>query len=475
MIPAPTRTTAASRTSPVALIGGLPLPLARWPCPVQGTCPPGRASWRRAERSRARRPARVPRFRPRMIWLGNVHRVAGTAVARLPVASRTPPPGGRGMEAGRPLTRSSRLLVDATRAVGPHVLFGLRLWASVCLALYLAFWLELDNAFWAGTSAAIVCQPRLGASLRKGWFRMVGTVVGATVIVVLTACFPQDRAAFLVGLALWCAACTAAATLLHNFASYAAALAGYTAAIIAYDQLGATGGPNGQVFMLAVTRATEICIGIVSAGLVLALTDLGGARRRLAESLAASTAEISGRFVRSLRLTGARLQETQVARRELVARVGALDPAIDEAIGESWQLRDHLPVLQTAVEGLFGALSGWRAVAVHLESLPDDEARRQGDAVTRSGPTGPLAGPYGDPTRWMRDPRRLRGVCEAAVRTLSAPTAETPALRLLADQTARVLDGIRQALDGLVLLGDGPARPPAQRGRARLRVADWLP
>ena len=31
-------------------------------------------------------------------------------------------------------------------AVGPPLLFGLRLWASVCLAYYLAFWLELDNA-----------------------------------------------------------------------------------------------------------------------------------------------------------------------------------------------------------------------------------------------------------------------------------------------------------------------------------------
>ena len=79
------------------------------------------------------------------------------------------------------------------QASGPPLLFGLRLWASVCLALYVAFWLELDNAFWAGTTAAIVCQPHLGASLRKGWYRLIGTVVGAVAIVVMTACFPQDR------------------------------------------------------------------------------------------------------------------------------------------------------------------------------------------------------------------------------------------------------------------------------------------
>jgi Fusaric acid resistance protein family len=78
-----------------------------------------------------------------------------------------------------PLARLSSVSTNAARAAGPPLLFGLRLWASVCLAFYIAFWLELDNAFWAGTSAAIVCQAHLGASLRKGWYRMIGTLVGA--------------------------------------------------------------------------------------------------------------------------------------------------------------------------------------------------------------------------------------------------------------------------------------------------------
>src|ERR1700729_823203 len=92
-------------------------------------------------------------------------------------------------------------LSDWSRAAAPSLLFGLRLWVAVCLALYVAFWLELDTAYWAGTSAAIVCQPRLGASLRKGWFRMVGTTIGAVASVVLAACFPQDRLLFLGGVA----------------------------------------------------------------------------------------------------------------------------------------------------------------------------------------------------------------------------------------------------------------------------------
>src|SRR5260370_26643593 len=124
-------------------------------------------------------------------------------------------------------------IVVALRSAVPALLFGLRLWAAVCLALYIAFWLELDNAYWAGTSAAIVCQPSLGASLRKASFRMIGTVVGAVAIVVLTACFPQSRIGFLAGLAVWGAACGFIATILRNFASYGAGLAGFTALVIA--------------------------------------------------------------------------------------------------------------------------------------------------------------------------------------------------------------------------------------------------
>jgi uncharacterized membrane protein YccC len=158
----------------------------------------------------------------------------------------------------RTLSSLSGALSNALGLAGPSLLFGLRLWASVCLALFVAFWLELDSAFWAGTSAAIVCAPQLGASLRKGWFRLIGSLIGATMIVVLTACFPQDRIAFLGLLTLWGAGCAFAATVLRNFASYGAALAGFTAAVIAADTLGATGGTNSTVFMLAVSRASEI-------------------------------------------------------------------------------------------------------------------------------------------------------------------------------------------------------------------------
>jgi uncharacterized membrane protein YccC len=373
-------------------------------------------------------------------------------------------------------SRFSGNLTYKLTAVGPPLLFGLRLWASVCLALFVAFWLELDNPFWAGSSAAIVCLPQLGASLRKGWFRMIGTVIGATMIVVLTACFPQDRIAFLGLLALWGAVCAFAATLLGNFASYSASLAGYTAAIVAVDMLGATGGASSDVFLLAVWRASEICIGIACAGIVLAGTDLGGTQRRLAASFADLAAEIASRFTRLLARGGAQAQDTQTERGEFLRRVIALDPMIDQALGESSHVRYHTPTLQTAVRGLFNAVDGWSAVAVHLKHLPDNVDRQAMEAILRNIP-GELRSMLESRSAagLMADPIAQRRTCDEAVQKLLAFPAGTPSQRLLADEAAKVLAGTSRALEAVALLVDAPGQLPNGHRGFWPSVPDWPP
>ena len=203
---------------------------------------------------------------------------------------------------GPDIRQAAGVLAPAPRSAAPALLYGIRLWAAVCLALFVAFGLQLDNAYWAAVTAATVCQPVLGASLRKGWFRLVGTIIGGIAAVVLSGCFPQDRAAFLLSLALWGGVCALGATLLRNFASYGAALSAITAAVIIGDELGTVGGIDGNAFTLALTRGTEIGIGIVSAGLVLAITDLGGARRRLAILITDVSADIGRGLIQALRL-----------------------------------------------------------------------------------------------------------------------------------------------------------------------------
>ena len=290
------------------------------------------------------------------------------------------------------------------------------MWAAVCLALTIAFWLESDNPDRAGASAAIVCQPVLGASLRKGWFRMVGTAVGAVAAVVLSGLFPQSCAGFLICLALWCGICTFVATVLRNFASYAAALASITAVIIAADQMGAVGGINGNAFLLAVTRATENCIGIASAGIVLAGTDFGGARRRLATTLGNVAAEITGRLIGSFSLTRSEQSATAAVRRDLTRQVGALDAIADTARGEASELRVNPQPLRAAMDGLFTALSGWSAVANHLAAIPEPSGALALTAILQAVPVELRASLVaGSAAKWADDPVQIRGLCNAAL------------------------------------------------------------
>jgi hypothetical protein len=122
------------------------------------------------------------------------------------------------------------------------------------------------------------------------------------------------------------------ATVLPNFGGYAAALAGYTTAIVFGDLVA---DPQ-NVFMQAVWRVTEIAIGILSAELVHALTDFGHARTRLARVLADTGRDIASGLMQTLR-TGGDPSELRTLRRTLIRRVIALDQIIDEAVGEPSQ------------------------------------------------------------------------------------------------------------------------------------------
>ncbi len=354
----------------------------------------------------------------------------------------------------------------------PLLLFGLRQWAAVCLALYIAFWMELQNPSWAGTTAAIVCQPTLGASLRKGWFRMIGTVIGAIVSVVIAAAFPQDRLAFLFTLAVWGALCGLVASVLRNFAAYAASLSGYSAVIICMDMLGSvgTGSPN-VVFDLAVTRATEICLGIVCAGLVLASTDVGHARGKLAGVIAALSREIAAGLVTALSQRASQQDASRAVRRGLISRVAALDALIDNVLGESPTLRFHPRELQAAMDGLFNALSGWRGVATHIQRK-DAEAEAEAGSILALLP-GFLLAPM-DAAAWVSDATALRRTTVQTARSLITAAVATSSARLLADQTAVALLGLGRAFQAVTVLHD-PTRADPRPGRGSLRVPDMLP
>jgi uncharacterized membrane protein YccC len=375
-----------------------------------------------------------------------------------------------------PIPRTAFCWRAAGRTALPALVCGLRMASSVCLALYVAFWLQLDNPFWAGASAAAVCQPTLGASWRKGWYRMLGTILGAVAIIVITGCFAQNRLAFLISMALWGGACATVATLLRNFATYGAALASTTAVIIGCDTLGAVGGPDGQTFILAVTRAGEICIGIVCAAVVLAATDFGGARRRLAAQFAAITADIQTGITHTLSQSGVGTVDLQSVRRRLIGRVIALDPAVDHACGESSELRYHSSLLARASQGLFDALVGWQVLANHLARLPLRLSGEQAEQVKQLVPSALCAPPDESSTQFPPPtPLQLSELGRRTVHHLDSVSTNIPSLRLLLDQTALALTGIAKAFLGLALLVADPRMPALRRSHVRPYIADWLP
>ena len=294
------------------------------------------------------------------------------------------------------LTRGHGSLKHGLILAAPALLHGLRLTTSVCLALYVAFWLQLDNAHWAGTSAAIVAQPALGASLRKGRFRAIGTIAGGILIVLLTAAFPQEHGGFLLGLTLWAALCGILTAILRNFAGYAAALAGYTAVLVF---AGIIENPQ-NVFMVAVWRVTEISIGVFSAVIVHSLTGFGDARIRLKRALSEVGAAIAAGILRTLQTDKEDLA-LRTSRRTLIKRVSTLDATIDEAMGEPTHLRHCHRQLEAVLESLFVALSAWRGMANHLAALPP---KSRGTLVQSLLPS---IAPLVDRTCW-RDPHAIR-------------------------------------------------------------------
>ena len=357
----------------------------------------------------------------------------------------------------------------SAKAVGP-LLFGLRLWASVCLALYVAFALQLNDPSWAGTTAALVCQPQLGASLRKGSFRLIGTAAGGAAIVVIAALFPQDRVGFLAGLALWSAACGFAGGLLKNFAAYGAGLAGFTAGVIAGDVFSPAGGANDQVVVtLAITRMIEIALGIVCAGVVLALTDLGAARRRLGVEFASIAAGVLSGLAGAVSAPNPLDPAARAARREIMRRVIALDPMIDTALGEASDLRYRSRILQAGVGGLITTISAWRSMALHLGAEPrteDDDVVGAVEAILQRLATTPEDAERGAPG--------LRDACDAAAKAAVRIEARSPASQLLATAAAAGAIGAARAFNGLTLIVD-PRRTRREDALARLHIPDWLP
>ena len=86
---------------------------------------------------------------------------------------------------------------------------------KVLTAAFLTYWLalrlELPQPRTALITVFIVMQPQSGQVFAKSFYRLLGTLAGSALMVVLMALFAQDPVPFLGCLALWVGICSAGA------------------------------------------------------------------------------------------------------------------------------------------------------------------------------------------------------------------------------------------------------------------------
>ncbi|MFS2007273.1 FUSC family protein [Duganella sp. CT11-25] len=207
--------------------------------------------------------------------------------------------------------------------------------ASFC-ALWLAFRLGLDAPYTALATTIILALPSSGMVLEKAFYRFLGTLVGCSAALALVALFPQSPPVLFLGVALWVALCTGGAAMHRNQQSYSFVLAGYTAVMIAVPAIDAPA----NVFTLAVTRVTEVGLGIICSAVV---HDVFFPRRHSRAVMRTVQARYAGfvgfcRQVLEQRLTPA---EAELNHLKFAADIAALESGRAAAFFEADHPRSH--------------------------------------------------------------------------------------------------------------------------------------
>ncbi len=302
--------------------------------------------------------------------------------------------------------------------------FAVRSAVALLLAYLIAFFAQVDSASSAGVCVAILAQPSAGMAASKAIYRVIGTLVGGWVALMLLAAFPQDRTMLLAGFALWLGVCTFAATLLRDFRSYGAALGGYTVGIIA---IGIVDTPQ-LALVTTLDRVAAILIGVASVLVVNNLlaganafdalvTDL---RDRLMEMIAMVADALEGRPLRD-----------DLALVQVAAGAAALQTQVNYAALELPDGRDRANGARHMIAALLAMVSASRAVAATL------------------GPDTPPA---------IRD--HLRAVADALRAPPGQPPPEPPRPArpfdaLLLERADELLHAHQEAVAGLHTLVDG--------------------
>lgn len=142
--------------------------------------------------------------------------------------------------------------------------FSVKTFAASMLALYIAMAFDLDRPVWSMATVYIVAHPLSGVLASKAVYRMLGTLLGAVVAVILIPNMVNAPVLLSAVLAVWVGGCLFFARLDRTPRSYVLMLAGYTVALIGFPSV----TDPISVFPTAIARFQEITLGILCATLV---------------------------------------------------------------------------------------------------------------------------------------------------------------------------------------------------------------
>lgn len=235
--------------------------------------------------------------------------------------------------------------------------------AAGLLALYVAFFAQLDSPGSALTTVVIVSGPLHGMVLSKGLWRFLGTVAGVVMSITMIALFSQTPMLFIIVLSVWMGLCVYVSSLLRYFRAYAAVLAGYTLSLVA---LPAAEAPL-HIFQLAFGRVAVVTVGVVCCALVKGVLSLHVGRQRLRPALAGGLVGTATLAAQALdhaadpdrapdpATTGA--AGLDPVQRMLTERLTSLDGLIEAAASESAETAQEAPAVRLFVSVMSGILT----------------------------------------------------------------------------------------------------------------------
>ena len=175
----------------------------------------------------------------------------------------------------------------------PTLIYMAKATIAALLAMIISMTFTLSDPRTAIFTTFIVMQPQSGLVFSKSYYRVLGTMAGVIVSILMVGTFAQEPKWFILFFALWIGITTAAGVKYRNFQSYGFVLAGYTLCIVALPVI----EQPMEIFNVATSRFSEVMVGILCATVVSEVLF----PRKLSDSLLATERERFENVLASLR------------------------------------------------------------------------------------------------------------------------------------------------------------------------------